>query len=38
LRLHRRGSSPEQIAEALDIPLGEVDLLVKVHRIVISNI
>ncbi len=38
LRMHRRGDPPDRIAEALDIPLQEVDLLVKVHRIVISNI
>jgi hypothetical protein len=36
--MHRRGDSPERIAAALDIPLQEVDLLLKVHRIVISNI
>jgi hypothetical protein len=38
LRMHRRGESPEQIAAALRIPLGEVDLLLKAHRILISNI
>ena len=37
LRMHRRGDSPEQIAAALDIPLQELDLLVKVHRIVMSS-
>jgi Flp pilus assembly protein TadB len=37
LRMHRRGDSPEQIASALDIPLQELDLLVKVHRIVMSS-
>ena len=38
LRLHRRGDPPQQIAAALEIPLQEVDLLIKVHRIVMSNI
>ena len=38
LRLHRRGKAPEQIAATLDLPLQEVELLIKVHRIVISNI
>lgn len=38
LRMHRRGDPPDRIAAALDIPLQEVDLLLKVHRIVISNL
>jgi hypothetical protein len=38
LRMHRRGDPPDRIAASLDIPLQEVDLLLKVHRIVISNI
>ncbi len=38
LRMHRRGESPQQIAAALDIPVTEVDLLLKAHRIVMSNI
>ena len=33
LRMHRRGERPEQIAAALGLPLGEVDLLLKLHRI-----
>lgn len=37
LRMHRRGDSADQIATALEIPLQEVDLLLKVHRIVISS-
>jgi hypothetical protein len=37
LRMHRRGDPPEQIAAALGIPLQELDLLVKVHRIVMSS-
>lgn len=32
LRMHRRGENPGQIAAALSLPLGEVELLVKVHR------
>ena len=38
LRMHRRGEAPDQIAALLDVPLQEIDLLLKVHRIVISNI
>jgi hypothetical protein len=38
LRMHRRGDPPDEIAGALEIPLQEVDLLLKVHKIVISNI
>ena len=38
LRMHRRGDPPAQIALALDIPLQEVDLLLKVHRIVLRSI
>jgi UDP:flavonoid glycosyltransferase YjiC (YdhE family) len=38
LRMHRRGDPLDQIAAALDIPLQEVDLLLKVHRIVINSI
>jgi hypothetical protein len=37
LRMHRRGDPPEQIAVSLEIPLQELDLLVKVHRIVMSS-
>jgi hypothetical protein len=37
LRLHRRGESAEQIASILEIPRQEVDLLLKVHRIVLST-
>ena len=36
LRLHRRGETAEQIASMLEIPRQEVDLLLKVHRIVLS--
>ena len=38
LRMHRRGDRAEDIALALDVPLQEVELLVKVHRIVLSTI
>src|SRR5260370_4789846 len=34
LKMQRAGQSPERIAGALRVPKGEVDLLVKVHRIV----
>jgi len=37
LRMHRRGDSEDQIAATLEIPRQEVDLLLKVHRIVISS-
>ena len=38
LRMHRRGDRADQIAAALEIPLQEVDLLIKVHRIVMSSV
>jgi len=38
LRMHRRGDPPEQIAALLDIPFQEVDLLLKVHRIVLKSL
>jgi hypothetical protein len=38
LRMHRRGDRPEQIAAALELPRQEVDLLLKVHSIVIGSI
>jgi len=34
LKMHRMGRSMEQIADMLRVPRGEVDLLLKVHRIV----
>jgi hypothetical protein len=37
LRLHRRGEPAEKIASILEIPKQEVDLLLKVHRIVLST-
>ncbi len=38
LRLHRRGEPAEKIAGILEIPKQEVDLLLKVHRIVLSTL
>jgi hypothetical protein len=38
LRLYRRGHPPDQIAAELEIPLQEVQLLLKVHQIVMSNV
>jgi hypothetical protein len=38
LRMHRRGDAPVQISVALEVPLQEVDLLLKVQRIVLRNL
>ena len=38
LRMHRRGEGAGQIAAALELPRQEVDLLLKVHRIVLSSV
>jgi hypothetical protein len=38
LRMHRRGEAVEKIASALELPRQEVELLLKVHRIVIQNL
>ncbi len=38
LRMHRRGEPTEQIATALEIPHQEVELLIKVQRIVLSKL
>jgi DNA-binding NarL/FixJ family response regulator len=38
LRLHRKGNSSEQIAVALEVPRQEVELLLKVHEIVLNNL
>lgn len=38
LRLHRHGNSAAQIASALELPVQEVELLLKIQRIVLSNI
>ena len=34
LKMHRLGQAPEKIADNLRVPKGEVDLLIKVHQIV----
>jgi hypothetical protein len=36
--MHRQGEASDQIAEALALPRQEIDLLLKVHRIVVSNV
>jgi DNA-binding NarL/FixJ family response regulator len=38
LRLHREGTPAEEIAAALEVPRQEVDLLIKVHEIVLNNL
>jgi len=38
IRMHRNGDAPDRIAVALEIPLQEVELLIKVHRIVIASL
>ena len=38
LRMHRRGETAEQICTALELPRQEVELLLKVHRIVLSSV
>jgi len=38
LRMHRRGEAADQIAAALELPRQEVDLLIKVHRVVLSTV
>ena len=38
LQMHRRGETPERIAAALSLPRNEVDLLLKVHAIMISSL
>ncbi|HEX3746449.1 MAG TPA: hypothetical protein VHW09_21075 [Bryobacteraceae bacterium] len=38
LRMHRKGDAPDRIAAALGVPLQEVDLLIKVHRIVLDSL
>ncbi|MEX2264747.1 MAG: hypothetical protein WD696_22525 [Bryobacteraceae bacterium] len=37
LQLHRRGDTPEQIAKSLNVPVNEICLLLKVHRLVLSQ-
>jgi len=38
LRMHRRGDTAGQIAAALQIPLQEVELLLRVHNIVLKHL
>jgi hypothetical protein len=38
LRLHRRGEPAAEIAASLGIPVQEVQLLIKVHEIVMSTV
>ena len=38
LRMHRRGESASQIAAALQVSVQEVELLLKVHQIVLQNL
>jgi len=38
LQMHRRGQSAEQIAASLALPKTEVDLLLKVHQIVLERV
>jgi len=37
LRLFRRGDAPRQIASALGMRRGEVDLIIKVHQMVLNS-
>ena len=38
LQMHRRGQSREQISASLGLPLSEIDLLIKVHQIVLEQV
>jgi hypothetical protein len=38
LQMHRRGAAPPEIAAALSIPQTEVELLVKVQRILLAAV
>jgi hypothetical protein len=38
LRMHRRGDSPEQIATTLGVARQEIDLLLKVHKILVASV
>ena len=38
LQMHRRGQSTDQIAASLGLPRTEVDLLLKVHQIVLDRV
>jgi hypothetical protein len=37
LRMHRRGETPAQIAAALGVATREIELLLKVHKLVLEN-
>jgi hypothetical protein len=37
VRMSRRGESPEHIAAALSVPLKEVELLLKIHSLIIAR-
>ena len=38
LQMYRRGQSREQIAASLGLPITEIDLLIKVHQIVLEQV
>ena len=38
LRLHRKGDSAERIAATLEVPRQEIDLLLKVHQLVLNTL
>jgi len=38
IRLHRKGDSAERIAATLEVPRQEIDLLLKVHQLVLNNL
>ena len=38
LQMYRRGQSPEQISVSLGLPLTEIELLIKVHQIVLEQV
>jgi hypothetical protein len=38
LRMHRQGGQLEEIATALELPRQEIELLIKVHQIVMANV
>jgi hypothetical protein len=38
LQMYRRGQQPEQIAENLGLPLTEIELLIKVHQIMLEQV
>lgn len=38
IRLHRLGQTPEQVAEVLATPVGEVKLILKVHELMLHRL